>query len=130
MNKVLPLFAAIAMVIFFSSCEKSKIKNCVEDMTGTYMGTSTCFGYATQESATIAAGTEDEDIIFTIVGDAIVGQVDDECNVIFESQDITDSYGDTYTYAGTGSFDENEFQVTVTITSDLISGDCSFVGTK
>lgn len=131
MNKVLPLFAAIAMVIFFSSCEKSKIKNCVEDMEGSYSGTSICASYQSAGNLTVSASSANDDqVIINFDGDNLIATVDDDCNLVIDSQVITDSYGYQITYTGTGSFDEGDLDLTLNLTQGSLGLTCTLDAMK
>ena len=112
-------------VLLFSSCEKRKIKNCVEDMIGSYTSLSDCYGdtsYAGYYGLTLLSGSADEEIAVNFAGYVSFTLVvnDSDCNFVIPPTELYSDYSDpNYTYsqsvAGTGNFDEESGLITMSL---------------
>jgi|GEM_PF-3273895 len=127
MKKFMLIGLVAAFTLSLTSCEKSKIKNCVDDIAGTYSGTQTCGGDIYTFSFTIAESDNDFDrIIFNFAGDLINATVDDDCGIVMDNTNLIDSYGNAFTVNGTADYDDGSLDGTLVYTYAGYGGTCTF----
>lgn len=131
MKNVFSLILMAFVVISFSSC-KDDIKSCVEDSTGTYSGTQDCVGLASNAITFSVSESSDGDdkVLFNIEGDIVKATVNEDCDYTFDSTVIIDAYNNAITITGSGSFNEDQMNGTMILTTGTIGVTCNQTATR
>jgi len=125
MKNVFNLLLVAFVTLTFSSCQ-DKIKNCVEDITGTYTGTQDCGSGTENISFTITTSSDGDDkILFNFNGDIIKATVNEDCDYSLESTVLIDQYNNAITFTGAGAFDAGDIDGTLIATSGGLGVTCT-----
>ena len=117
------------MLMFtITSCNKD-IENCIEDMSGSYTGTQTCYAGTTYD-VVVGQGNETEEVVVNIQGFfGFTGIVDENCAMVINEQTL-DFGSYTATVSGTGTFSENNLVLNLNQTVSGSTYNCTFTLNK